>query len=296
MTLVVAGDEVVLAAPYFLNHEMAVRSVGAIPIEAPAASERRFQTTWDDLAPHITIRTRAVVLVTPSNPTGAIVPRSDLQRIVDECASRDVIVIVDETYLQFVYDAAPFTAAALGGWNENVVVIGSFSKAYAITGWRCGYLLAHPDAISEATKIHDCMLICAPVPVQHAVAAVLEQEPDYPKRWLRELKDRRDYLVEALGAIAGLRPVVPSGGFFVMVRIAPTPDVASAKVDLSTVASAKVDSRATAMQLIEERQVVTIPGRFFGESGEGYLRISYGAATIDRLRDAVGRLTGFFAR
>lgn len=278
-TLLVAGDEVVLAAPYFLNHEMAVRSVGAIPIEAPVAAECGFKATWDDLAPHVTIRTRAVVLVTPSNPTGAVVDRAELQRIVSACASRDVLVIVDETYMQFVYDGRPFTAAALGGWNRNVVIVGSFSKAFAITGWRCGYLLAHPDAIAEAMKIQDCMVICAPVPVQHAVAAVLEKEPDYPRRWLPELTERRNFLVRALASIDGITPVIPSGGFFVMARIAGCED-----------------SRAAAMDLIEKKQVVTIPGRFFGESGEGYLRISYGAAKIDRLRDAVGRLTGFFAR
>ena len=278
-TLVVPGDEVVLAAPYFLNHEMAVQSVGAIPIEAPVPAERRFKTTWDDLAPHVSIRTRAVVLVTPSTPTGAVIERAELQRIVSECASRDVLVIVDETYMQFVYDAEPFTAAALGNWNTNVVIVGSFSKAFAITGWRCGYLVAHPDAIAEAMKIQDCMVICAPVPVQHAVAAVLQQEPEYPKRWLPELKERRDYLVAALGAIDGVEPVMPSGGFFVMAKI-----------------PGRQNSRATAMELIEQKQVVTIPGRFFGESGEGYLRVSYGAAKIDRLRDAVNRISAFFAR
>jgi aminotransferase len=154
--------------------------------------------------------------------------------------------------------------------------VGSFSKSYAITGWRCGYLLAHADAIGEAMKIQDCMVICAPVPVQRAVAAVLEKEPDYPKRWLGELKERRDFVVGALSAIDGVEPVAPSGGFFVMVKLAGCRD-----------------SRTTAMDLIESQQVVTIPGRFFGASGEGYLRLSYGAATIDRLREAVARIRAF---
>jgi aspartate/methionine/tyrosine aminotransferase len=275
-TLLVPGDEVVLAAPYFLNHDMAARSVGAIPIEAPAPAERGFTTRWDDLAPHVTVRTRAVVLVTPSNPTGAVIAPPELQRIVSECASRDVIVIVDETYLQFVYDGEPFTASSLPAWSMNVAIVGSFSKSYAITGWRCGYLLAHADAIGEAMKIQDCMVICAPVPVQRAVAAVLEKEPDYPKRWLGELKERRDFVVGALSAIDGVEPVAPSGGFFVMVKLAGCRD-----------------SRTTAMDLIESQQVVTIPGRFFGASGEGYLRLSYGAATIDRLREAVARIRAF---
>ena len=155
-------------------------------------------------------------------------------------------------------------------------MLGSFSKAYAITGWRCGYLIAPAAVIGEAMKIQDCMLICAPVPVQRAITAVLEQEPRYPQRWLPELKERRDFLVSALAAINGIDAVKPAGGFFVMAKVAGCRD-----------------SRALAMDLIEKQHVVTIPGRFFGETGEGYLRLSYGAATIDRLREACARLARF---
>jgi aminotransferase len=277
--LVQPADEVVLAAPYFLNHEMALRSVGAIPVEAPVPAERRFAATWDDIAPHVTLRTRAVVLVSPSNPTGAIVGRAALERIVGECAARDVLATVDETYLRFAYDDEPATAAAIADWRQNVVVVGSFSKAYAITGWRCGYLLAHADAIGEAMKVQDCMIICAPVPVQRAVTAILDCEPDYPRRWLDELRTRRDVLVRALAAERGLDPVAPGGGFFVMVKIAGCRD-----------------SRALAMDLIEQEQVVTIPGRFFGQTGEGYLRLSYGAAPVERLREATARISHFVQR
>ena len=255
-TLIDPGDEVILPAPYFLNHEMAVRSVGAIPIEAPVPAARAFVPTWDDVAPHVSLRTRAVVLVSPSNPTGAVIARADLERFRTACAERDVIVFVDETYLQFVYDDEPFTAAALPNWQDTFVVLGSFSKAYAITGWRCGYLIGPAAVIDEAMKIQDCMLICAPVPVQRAVTAVLEQEPRYPRRWLPELKTRRDFLVATLTATNGIDAVKPAGGFFVM-----------AKVDGCE------DSRGLAMDLIEKEHVVTIPGRFFGEHGEGYLRL-----------------------
>jgi aspartate/methionine/tyrosine aminotransferase len=275
-TLASPGDEVILAGPYFLNHEMAVRSIGALPIEAPAPASRRFAPTWDDILPCLTLRTRAVVLVSPSNPTGAVIARDELQRIVAACAARDVLVIVDETYAQFVYDAEPSTATSLPQWTDNVVVVGSFSKAFAVTGWRCGYLLAAADAIAEAMKIQDCMIICAPVPVQRAITTVLEHEPNYPRRWLAELKERRDFLISTFTNTPGLDPVTPAGGFFVMVRVLGC-----------------TDSRATAMALIDREQVVTIPGRFFGESGEGYLRISYGAATIERLRDASARIGHF---
>jgi len=275
-TLIDPGDEVVLLSPYFLNHEMAVRSVGAVPVEAPVPASKGFAPSWDDVAPYLTTKTAAVVLVSPSNPTGAVIGADELRRIVSECAARDVIVCVDETYLRFSYDRPPVTAAALEKWRDNVVVIGSFSKAFAITGWRCGYLIANATAIGEAMKIQDCMIICAPVPVQRGVAAVLEQEPDYPKRWLPELRQRRDILVNALNAIDGVEAVQPSGGFFVMARL-----------------HGVTDSRAAATALIEQQQVVTIPGRFFGVAGEGYLRVSYGAVAPDRLEAASGRIATF---
>jgi aminotransferase len=158
-------------------------------------------------------------------------------------------------------------------------VIGSFSKTFAITGWRCGYLIAPAAVIAEALKIQDCMVICASVPVQRAVATVLDSEPDYPRRWLPELRSRRDVLVAALRAIPGVSPVTPAGGFFVMAHV-----------------DGMHDSRAGALELVETEQVVTIPGALFGRAGESYLRLSYGAATQDRLQAASRRLADFLAR
>ena len=277
-TLVDPGDEVILPSPFFLNHDMAVRSVAAIPVEAPTSAARSFSPTWQDLAGHVSSRTRAVVIVSPSNPTGAVVDPAELARIVDECAARDIAVFVDETYLRFTYESAPATAAALTRWRDNVVVIGSFSKAFAITGWRCGYLLASADVIAEAMKIQDCMIICAPVPLQRAIASVLERDPEYPRQWLPELRARRDLLVHELRAIAGVDPIVPAGGFFVMTRV-----------------EGMTDSRASALKLVETAHVVTIPGAFFGRAGEGHLRISYGAVPQERLREACARIAGFLA-
>jgi aminotransferase len=281
-TLIDPGDEVVLVSPFFLNHEMAVQSVGGIPVEAPVPASRGFVPSWDDVAPHVTTRTRAVLLVTPSNPTGAVTPRGEIDRLVTECARRDIILFVDETYLRFTYDEEPHTALAVvasgrsADWRDTVVVIGSFSKQFAITGWRCGYLIANAEVIAQAMKIQDVMVICAPVPVQRAVTAILEQEPDYAKRWLPELRQRRDLLIEQLSNIPGVTPIKPSGAFFVMARI-----------------EGMTDSRQGALELIEQQHVVTIPGAFFGKAGEGYLRISYGAATRERLQAACDRLVKF---
>lgn len=272
-TLIDPGDEVVLVSPYFLNHAMTVQAIGATVVEVPIEAERGFVPSWRDLQAHLSERTAAVVVVSPSNPTGAVVDPPTLQEIVDECASRNIIVVIDETYLRFTYDVEPFPAARLINWRENVVIVGSFSKGFAITGWRCGYLLAEGSVIDEAMKVHDCMVICAPVPVQHAVAAVLREEPDYARRWLPELRARRDVLSQRLAAIAGVSVKTPTGGFFVFAKFA-----------------AMRNSEAAAMDLINEQQVITIPGRYFGRAGEGHLRISYGAATRQRLEEACDRI------
>ncbi|HUE86837.1 MAG TPA: pyridoxal phosphate-dependent aminotransferase [Vicinamibacterales bacterium] len=275
-TLIDPGDEVLLVSPFFLNHEMAIRSVGGVPVEAAVPASRNFVPVYDDLLPHLSPKTRAVILVTPSNPTGAITPPRELERIVSHCAARDVMVFVDETYLRFAYDGEPFTALSLPRWRDNVVIIGSFSKQFAITGWRCGYLAASAEVIAQALKIQDVMVICAPVPVQRAVAAILEAEPDYASRWLPELRERRDRLVAGLGAIAGVTPVRPAGAFFVMTRL-----------------EGMTDSRRVAMEMIERQQVVTIPGAFFGRAAEGYLRLSFGAASQERLSEATARIAMF---
>jgi aspartate/methionine/tyrosine aminotransferase len=272
-TLLEPGDEVVLAAPYFLNHEMAVRSVGAIAVEAPGRAETGFVPTWDELEPFITNRTRAMVLVSPSNPTGAIIPAAELRRIVDRSAERGLVVFVDETYLQFVFDGPPQSASALPDWRESVVVVGSFSKAFAITGWRCGYLIAAPTVIQHALKIQDCMVICAPVPIQKAVAAALRHEPDYPRQRLDEFRQRRDVLLSTLATIPRIQAVRPGGGFFMMVGV-----------------HGVTNSEHFAGELIDSQHLVTIPGRFFGKCGEGFLRLSFGAVDATRLREACHRL------
>src|SRR6185369_10141433 len=133
-TLVDAGDEVVLASPYFANHEMAVRAVGAIPFEAPIPEERGFQTRWADIEPHLSSRTRAVVVCTPGNPTGAVIARDDMREIAASLQSRNIVLISDEAYMRFVYDGTSHaSAAACANWRRNVVVVGTFSKSFGMT-------------------------------------------------------------------------------------------------------------------------------------------------------------------
>ena len=271
LTLLDPGDEVLLASPYFLNHETAIRAASAVPIEVAAGPESRFTLTLEDFERSIAPRTRAVVIVSPSNPTGAVTSAAELKRIAPALAARNVALIVDETYLPFVYDSPPFSVS--GGNSPNVITVGSFSKAFAMTGWRLGYLAGPRGFIDEALKIQDAMLICAPAISQAAVLGALREEPRYMEQFLPELRERREFLRARLDETPGLEWDGADGGFFAFVR-----------VDGCT------DSLALAMRLLDDAHVVTLPGRLFGKAGEGFLRISYGAMGTGEIRRAVERI------
>jgi aminotransferase len=227
----------------------------------------------------LTPRTRAVVLCTPSNPTGATITRANGERIVRELASRNMWVISDETYLHFVYDGAHWSAASVSDWRRNVVVIGTFSKSFAMMGWRVGFMLADRDVCEQATKIQDAMIICAPTISQIAAEAAVNADWDYARGFGAEFTRRRQRVAERLVGIRGLEWSPAAGGFFAFVRV----DGCS-------------DSNALATRLLEEAHVVTIPGASFGRSGEGCLRLSYGSVSDADLERALERLAAYFAQ
>jgi aminotransferase len=277
-TLVSAGDEVVLPAPYFTNHQMAVQAAGAVAIEAPVADCESYSVTWDDIAPALTDRTRAVVLCNPNNPTGAPVRATDGTRIVSELARRGILVISDETYMHFVYGGSHWSAASVPNWRQNVVVIGTFSKSFAMMGWRVGYMVADAMVCAHATKVQDAMIICAPTIAQIAAEAAVRDDWDYPRTFHPDFLERRRRLSDTLTS-DGVSWVPTNGGFFAFVR-----------VDGCT------DSNALALRLLDEAHVVALPGSSFGRSGEGCLRLSYGSVDSDALGEAAERLRAFLGR
>ena len=285
MTLVDPGDEVLLPAPYFVNHEMAIAAFGAVPVEVPLDERRGFALRWDDLAPHVTSRTRAVVVCTPSNPTGAVIAGEEMARIVRELAARGVVLFSDETYARFVYaehaegahDAEPASAASVSGWRENVVVLSTFSKSFGMTGWRVGYMLADARVCEEAIKIQDAMVICAPVISQIGVEAAIRQRWDYPLAFRADLISRRQALIDGVARIPQLHWTPTGGGFFAFVRV-----------------QGCTDSARLSTEILEQVHVVTIPGSTFGACGEGFIRLSYSAVAQGELEEALTRLKRFF--
>jgi aminotransferase len=277
-TVVDPGDAVILPAPYFTNHQMAVCAVGATAVEAPTADRETFSVRWSDLAPHITPRTRAIVLCNPSNPTGAPVAAEEGTRIVREAASRGIAVISDETYMHFVYDGAHWSAASVPGWRRNVIVIGTFSKSFGMMGWRVGFMLADASVCEQAVKVQDEMIICAPVISQMMAEAAVREHWSYATSFHEELRERRRVLAEGLAGMPGIEWTPTRGGLFAFARIAGCED-----------------STQLSHHLIERAHVVTIPGASFGASGEGHLRLSYGYASVGEVAEAMERLRRFFA-
>jgi aspartate/methionine/tyrosine aminotransferase len=277
LTLVDTGDEVLLPAPYFVNHHMAVTAAGAVPREAPLRESAGFAAEWEDIEPQLSSRTRAVVLCSPSNPTGAVVRERDLARIASGLSARGILLFSDETYARFVYDRSFCSLGALPAWRDLGVVVGTFSKSFGMTGWRVGYFLAGRDVCDTAIRIQDAMIICAPVPAQMGVEAAVRDAWDYPDRFLPALVQRRALLEAELRTVPGLRWTPTAGGFFAFVGVAGVSD-----------------SAALAGDILETQGVVTVPGSTFGRSGEGFLRLSYAAASADEIVSAAARLRAYF--
>ena len=278
LSLVDAAQEVVIPAPYFGNHEMTVRAIGAVPIEVPLREQNGFKVTWDEIEPNLTSRTRAVVVCSPGNPTGTVIEESELVCIQQELARLGMILVVDETYARFVYEGQHVSAASLPTWRENVIVVSTFSKSFGMSGWRVGYLLADRDVCEQAIKIQDATIICAPVISQIGAEATIREDWQYPLSFHPEIRARRQLLRDGLERIPRRHWTPTNGGFFAFVKVDGCSDFATLSNDI-----------------LEKAHVVTIPGSAFGETGEGYVRLSYGSVSQKELREALARLERYFS-
>ena len=216
MALINPGDEVVLFEPFYGYHVNAIKSVRAVPVAVPLA-EPDWRLDGDALRAALTPRTRAILLNTPANPTGKIFARAELEQIAALCKERDLFLITDEIYEYFVYEGAEHICpATLPGMRERTIVISGFSKTYSITGWRVGYVVADARWMPAMSHFHDLVYVCSPAPLQHGVAAGLEQLPgEYYRQVAVDHQSKRERLAAALRA-AGMEPQVPPGAYYIM--------------------------------------------------------------------------------
>ncbi|MHB8806039.1 MAG: pyridoxal phosphate-dependent aminotransferase [Anaerolineaceae bacterium] len=269
------GDEVIIPTPCFVSYQPEVTLAGGIPIEVPTCMEEGFNLDIPAIEKAITPHTRAVIVNSPNNPTGAVASRAcmlELARIAEE---HDLIVISDEIYDRLIYGVEHVCFPALPGMQKRTILVGGFSKDYAMTGWRLGYIAAPPELIKGMLLIHQYTIMTAPTMSQVAgITAILECE-EHVEAMRKEYDSRRRLIVEGLNSI-GLPTVEPHGAFYAF------PQVSVTGLDESTFAK----------RLLNEKKVAVVPGIAFGKAGKGFVRCSY-ATAADQIEEALDRIDQF---
>ena len=275
------GDELLVPDPVWLNYINVPNLLGAKAVTYSLKEETGFQLDLDEIRAKITPKTRAVVIVTPNNPTGGVLSEEVLKELAEIVISNDLMVISDEVYERLIYDGAKHVSiASLPGMKERTFTMNGMSKAYAMDGWRLGYVAAPEEYIMAMNKFHQHNTTCAPNFVQVAAIAALTQEGDEVREMVREYQRRRDYAVKAINEIDGISCQCPRGAFYIFINCK---SLGMKSADLSA-------------YLLENAGIALVPGDVFGPGGEGYLRMSFANSYENvvegcrRLKDAIAQL------
>ncbi|OZG65709.1 aspartate aminotransferase [Bifidobacterium hapali] len=298
------GDEVIIPSPFFTSYDAEVMMCGGVPVTVALTPEHHMQLNADDIEAAITPRTRAIIINSPGNPTGAVTPADELARIADVCKWHDLWAISDEVYHPFVFEdgatatdsaadkadsddsadcdinAAPFPAApsiaAVPGMHERTVVVESLSKTFAMTGWRIGYLLGPSALIEQTSKIAELMHSSVNSTAQYAAVAALTGPMDHVIAMREEYRTKRQIVLDKLADCTAVRLIEPQGAFYAFVDIRAT----------------RMDADTFSRRLLDEMRVAVVPGEAFGAAGAGFVRLSY-AGDANELREGVQRLRRF---
>lgn len=272
------GDEVLIPQPSYVSYEPCAVLAGAKPVIIDLKAENEFRLTAQELEAAITEKTKVLILPFPNNPTGAIMERKDLEAIAKVILKHDIFVMSDEIYSELTYKGEHVSIAALPGMQERTILINGFSKAYAMTGWRLGYACGPREIITQMTKIHQFAIMCAPTTSQYAAVEALKNGDKDVEEMRTSYNQRRRFLMDAFRKL-GLECFEPYGAFYVF----------------PCIKEFGMTSDEFATRFLEEEKVAAVPGTAFGDSGEGFLRISY-AYSLEKLKLAMGRLETFVTR
>ena len=269
------GDEVIIPQPSYVSYEPCAILAGAKPVIIELKNEDDFRLTAQELTDAITDKTKILILPFPNNPTGAIMEKSDLEAIAKICIEKDIFVLSDEIYAELTYKNDHVSIASIPGMRERTIVINGFSKAYAMTGWRLGYAMGPEEIIAQMTKIHQFAIMCAPTTSQYAAVEAVRNGDEDVKKMRTSYNQRRNFLMNAFKEM-NLPCFEPFGAFYVF------PDIREFGMT----------SEEFAFALLEAQNIAVVPGTAFGDSGEGFLRISY-AYSVEKLRTAMDRISQF---
>ena len=273
--IVNAGDEVIIPQPAYVSYEPCTILAGAKPVIINLKAKNEFRLTAEELENSITDKTKILILPFPNNPTGAIMEREDLEKIAEVIKKHDIYVMSDEIYSELTYKGEHVSIASIEGMQERTILINGFSKAYAMTGWRLGYACGPESIIKQMTKIHQFAIMCAPTTSQYAAVEALKNGEADVKMMRQAYNQRRRFLLNAFKEM-NLECFEPFGAFYVF----------------PCIKEFGMTSEEFATRFLEEEKVAAVPGNAFGESGEGYLRISY-AYSLDNLKIAMERFKRF---
>lgn len=270
-------DEVLIPEPCYVSYLPCVQLAYGVPVRIPLKAENNFKLTKKEVLDALTDRTKILILPFPNNPTGAVMTREDLEEIAQVCIEKDIFVLSDEIYAELTYGARHVSIASLPGMRNRCIVINGFSKAYAMTGWRLGYAAGPEVIIEQMIKVHQFAIMCAPTTSQYAAVEALRNGDADVERMCTAYDQRRRFLMDAFDKM-GLECFEPFGAFYVF----------------PSIQRFGMTSEEFAARLLVQEKVAVVPGTAFGDSGEGFLRISY-AYSIDNLKLALGRIEHFIS-
>ncbi len=272
------GDEIIVPHPCFVAYEPEIIFAGGTPVPVLTSADNGFEPRAEAIRSAVTDRTKAIFIGYPSNPTGAVLSRENALEIAALAEERDLLVISDEIYDRLVYGESHVCIPALPGMRERTVLLGGFSKDYAMTGWRVGYICANPELLSAFSKVHQYAVMSAPTISQYAALAALEKGEPFVREMHSEYDRRRKLVVSALNEM-GLECFEPKGAFYAF----------------PSVSSTGLDGDEFANRLLREEQVAVVPGSSFGLGGEDHVRIAY-CKSYEELEEALQRIRRFLER
>ena len=274
-TILEPGDEVILPVPSFVCYEPIAKMIGANVVHIDTKLENKFKVTPEEIKNAITPKTKMLILPFPNNPTGAILTREELEAIAEVIRDTNICVLSDEIYAELTYGKRHVSIAEIDGMRERTVIASGFSKAYAMTGWRLGYICAPKELAVQMLKIHQYAIMCAPTMSQFAAIEALKNGDEDVEMMRAEYNRRRVFILEGLRKI-GIECFEPEGAFYIYPNIAPF----------------GLSSEEFCERLLYEQKCAIVPGTAFGESGEGFARISY-AYSVKHLKEALSKIEAF---
>ena len=273
--MVQPGDEVLIVEPSFVCYSPMVSLAGGVPVPIATKAENQFRLTAEELKEKITDKTKLLILPFPNNPTGAVMRKKDLDEIAKVLGETNIVVVSDEIYSELTYGEKHCSIAQCDGMKERTIVINGFSKSFAMTGWRLGFLAGPKEIVQHIFKIHQYAIMCSPTTSQYAAIAGLKYCRQDVKKMVEEYNIRRRFVVDGFNKL-GLECFSPQGAFYVF----------------PSIKSTGLSSKDFCEKLVYSKKVAVVPGDAFGESGEGFIRVSY-AYSVNHLKEALKRIGEF---